>query len=463
MDVTVLASVGRVDGELNMEPRRQATAAARMNRNLIRELLHAVEEDPEVDLLSLLPDDYREKLAVRNQLATQSAPLSVAAALNQKTISHFRLMLKGNPELDLRTTFPKDYASGMGVAQRSAAPKSSIAIPADTVLTLLEDVDTATVVHPLSRTVMELVSRHSNLEGSSKKIVERPSPPFDKRVRYSDPLPGDAPAWLVSSVKGLLKDSQTLWACPVRGLVLKCSEAVVAKVLKCTVDYTEYTTMQYLAEHAPDVPAPRAHGLLRFDGFTVVFMSYIPAMTLTQAWPMLTNPMKSSVQQQLDRIFQRLRKLKQKDGLPLGGLGGEGVKVFHFGDYRNGQPVNTIAEFEDFAFSIQHQGSDLYVDLLRRLLPKPSQETVFTHGDVRPDNIMVRMDEDDECRVTGLIDWGDSGFYPEYYECTRLTGTMNPMIKTDWYEYLPPCISPKTFPVEWLVDRLWHIHVKYAH
>lgn len=29
----------------------------------------------------------------------------------------------------------------------------------------------------------------------------------------------------------------------------------------------------------------------------------------------------------------------------------------------------------------------------------------------------------------------------------------------DWYQYLPPYASPKTYPLQWLVDRIWDVHV----
>ena len=42
--------------------------------------------------------------------------------------------------------------------------------------------------------------------------------------------------------------------------------------------------MQFLAERAPDIPAPRTHGLIALDPFRVIFMSYVPGITLAQAW-----------------------------------------------------------------------------------------------------------------------------------------------------------------------------------
>jgi hypothetical protein len=40
---------------------------------------------------------------------------------------------------------------------------------------------------------------------------------------------------------------------------------------------------------------------------------------------------------------------------------------------------------------------------------------MFTHADIAPRNIRVRGD-----KITGVIDWGFAGWYPEYRECTRM-------------------------------------------
>jgi len=117
-------------------------------------------------------------------------------------------------------------------------------------------------------------------------------------------------------------------------------------------------------------------------------------------------------------------------------------------------------------FSVRHHGSNTYVMLLRSLLDHDNFDmlhgSVFTHGDVRADNIMVTRDPNINGHyiVTGIIDWEDSGFYPAYYECTTLTRTLSLVDEDDWYLYLPRSISPSKFPIRWLVDRLWGIHVR---
>ncbi|KAJ5156100.1 hypothetical protein N7492_008903 [Penicillium capsulatum] len=131
-------------------------------------------------------------------------------------------------------------------------------------------------------------------------------------------------------------------------------------------------------------------------------------------------------------IFSGLRTLREDD------VGGEEVK-----EPTANTSISTAAEFNYFKFSASHHGSNTYVKLLRAFPTGDMRGSVFTHGDIR---------------VTGIIDWKDSGFYPEYHECTQLTRTMSVVDENDWYLYLPESVSPLNFPKHWLVDQLWSIH-----
>lgn len=79
-------------------------------------------------------------------------------------------------------------------------------------------------------------------------------------------------------------------------MLFKCGEALVAKVLRMSrSDTTEYTLLQYLAQHAPDFPAPKPHGLVNLGGHNLTFMTYIPSMPLAKAWPSMTYNQKVSI------------------------------------------------------------------------------------------------------------------------------------------------------------------------
>ena len=167
------------------------------------------------------------------------------------------------------------------------------------------------------------------------------------------------------------------------------------------------------------------------------------------------------MQQRLEDIFHRLRSLQQ-DNQGIGGVCGEGAKGLRLSDIARFKDIRTPQEFSDLQFSARRHGSKTYVGFLRSFL-KPDDplmsKPVFTHGDLRTANIMVKQDPNTgHYTISGIIDWEDSGFYPAYYESTSLTYCFSSIDEDDWYLYLPKSISPTEFPVRWLVDRLWNIH-----
>jgi hypothetical protein len=86
---------------------------------------------------------------------------------------------------------------------------------------------------------------------------------------------------LTASLKQLLWDSVKLWESPIRGIVVECNNDIAAKVINGNTDHIEYTSLQYLAKEAPDIPAPRPHWFIALGPFRVIFMSCIPDMTLS--------------------------------------------------------------------------------------------------------------------------------------------------------------------------------------
>ncbi|OAX78156.1 hypothetical protein ACJ72_07538 [Emergomyces africanus] len=415
--------------------------AAQWNHELMLEFQAALKKDPAADLMSIISDSYE-----REHRKAQYRELSYAAKINLRTVNELSDRLKHEPEVNLLAVFPTNYVRRIKMATAdctaSFAKDTEKQNPPE-FRTRLDLADSATVVFPLSETVTTLLGKYS-----------RPGEPED------------AEQALISFLKQLLWDSPRLWESSIRGVVVKCNEEVIAKVITGdNNDTTEYTTIQYLAEHVPDIPAPKPHGLIRFGPFRVIFMSYIPDMTLAQAWSSLSPTDKVSIQQQLDDIFRRLRTLRQEDGNELGGVSGEGVKEYRVDECARWKDITTAREFSDLQFSACHHGSKTYIKFLRSFLEDKNatmRGSVFTHGDVRRENIMVKRDpyKNNAYVVTGIIDWEDSGFYPEYYECTMLTCNLSLVDENDWYLYLPECISPLRFPVRWLVDRLWDIHLK---
>lgn len=267
---------------------------------------------------------------------------------------------------------------------------------------------------------------------------------------------------LVVYLTRMLRKGDVLWRSEASGekFVVKLCSKVVVKIVQYFIDFTEYTTLQYLEIHKPDFPAPRPHGLLKSDTTAYIFMSFEPGVTLEQAWPDLQSSQKEEIAKDIDKLFNKLRQLTLPDGMPLGGTAGEGCKDARRHIKVSKAPINTSAEFWDFQVSGARHGTPIYLEFLRRLT-RPCRESVcvFTHGDLRTANILVQLGDNDRWCVTGIVDWEMSGFYPEEFECTKVTNCLAIDETSDWYHYLPSCISPSRYALAWLSDLAWDRHV----
>jgi aminoglycoside phosphotransferase (APT) family kinase protein len=266
---------------------------------------------------------------------------------------------------------------------------------------------------------------------------------------------------LARSVRKLVEQSEVVWK-PKFGnhkMVLKCSPGIALKIILNMDDFTEYTTLQYLEEHKPTIPAPRTIGLVRLGKQFLVFMSLVPGTTLEAVWPELDDSLKRSVQEQLNGIFIELRSLTRPDNMPLGGVAGKGCQDLRRHVRRTTDPIWDTENFDNWQFSNPHFGSPIYIKTLRSLCPPLSQKHVLSHNNLRPDNIIVKL-EGGQCRVNGIIDWQYSGFYPEYYESTKVMNGLSTNEDSDWYLFIPECISPLQNTGKWLLDALWWKHVE---
>ncbi|KPA36612.1 arabinan endo- -alpha-l-arabinosidase a protein [Fusarium langsethiae] len=237
-------------------------------------------------------------------------------------------------------------------------------------------------------------------------------------------------------------------------MVLKIGGSIAVKMTQADT-LTEYHSLCYLQQHLPAFPAPRPHGLLQLNGYNFLFMTFIPGIDLENAWPGLEADEKQAVCDDLGELFSLLRSIPFSHGTPFGGVGGEGCKDIRRDLRMNSEPIYDEEAFQDFVFSGIRSASPLYTNLLRSLMPPTSAKCVFTHGDIRPANIMVKKDLEGKWKVAAIIDWEASGFYPEYWESFKMTNNLTPRDENDWYMYLPAGLSLRQYPLQWLIDRVW--------
>lgn len=254
----------------------------------------------------------------------------------------------------------------------------------------------------------------------------------------------------------LVRDGQVLHTWGSSAKVVRVGEGHVVKATNDeTSARTEYHGLKYLQKCLPSFPAPRGHGLISSKGLWLLFTTWIPGLTLEKAWSRLEGIQKRNISGQLDTLFSSLRSLPFPENTPLGGIDGQGCRDARRWLRTNSEPITNIEQFEDFIFSASRAASPIYTQLLRDLRSDLLTKCNFTHGDLRPANIIVDEDEDGTWKIVGVVDWESSGFYPDYWETVKMTNNLVPSEESDWYRYLPQTLSPSRYPTQWLVDRLW--------
>ncbi|KAL9129206.1 MAG: hypothetical protein Q9217_002275 [Psora testacea] len=404
-----MVSKQRRHGKANIQPR--ISSATRFNTMVLRKLQNAIAKEPEVDLISIIPTGYSVRLmGMKRQESNKRSHQAKEKASNSNTALAIE---------DTRECNSQHMADDQSFNE------------------LADSIGTTVVTFALSESVQHLLGVHTN--GVKDSCFQS----------------------LSGKLSDVIKASELIWRSEVcRGqAVIKCSSDIVLKIVPNLEDHTEYTSMQYLAQNAPAIPAPKPLGLLVSDNTTYIFMSFVPGLTVDKIWSELSGDQKSFLRDQFNGLLMKLRDLRVPDHVSLGGTRNEGCKDTRRHTRICRKPVESCAEFEDFIFSGPHFGSFEYITQLRRLLRSHTAEIVFTHGDFRPENIMVQSDLHGNYTLSGIVDWEKSGFYPDYVECIKATSNMSSLTEEDWYLFLPWCASPATYPVAWLVDRVWDVHV----
>ncbi|EXJ82249.1 hypothetical protein A1O3_06062 [Capronia epimyces CBS 606.96] len=343
-------------------------------------------------------------------------PRDSSALFNARVLERVQNAFAEDPTVDLKSWFPMDYSSRL---QKQKIYEQ-------------KDNSTVDIPFPLAQSVLLLLE----LAGHDADAV-------------------------VSKIKRVIQRVKVLWQSEFAPdhAVIKCNRRIVLKVIRATSDYTEYTSMRFLQENHPEVPAPRPLGVISDSRHTYIFMSFIPGVSLDRVWDYLSDEKKIFIRRQLDTILTKMR-VPITLPLPLGGTAGEGCRHTRRYTHRSKTQLYSCPQFVDFLLSNPHYASKPYVRLFRKLWKSQESSIVFTHGDLRLSNIMVRAvytDPEEMPRVSGIVDWEESGLYPDWWEAAKVTRSVTPddADEMDWISYLPRSISPRLFPIAWLAERAW--------
>ncbi|KAF8066784.1 hypothetical protein FPV67DRAFT_1417237 [Lyophyllum atratum] len=144
-------------------------------------------------------------------------------------------------------------------------------------------------------------------------------------------------------------------------------------------------------------------------------MEEIRGVSLDKVVDNLSKEQQLHIALQLSAILGQMRTFQSKT---LGSITG--------GSYRNvmavPQPLQpkhafaTMSEFRDYFrdLLVKCRRFEWQIEKIMSCIPL-NCPIRFTHGDLVPKNIMV-----DGSTVTGVIDWANAGFYPEFWEYARM-------------------------------------------
>jgi serine/threonine protein kinase len=104
--------------------------------------------------------------------------------------------------------------------------------------------------------------------------------------------------------------------------------------------------------------------------------------------------------------------------------------LFHQGPFNGEEDFNITLADIFLAKSQPYMGP-----YIRGMLDSHKHSICFTHGDLRPANIMVK-----DGRVVAIIDWEMAGWYPEHWEFVKAHYLETFM--TDWATHLLDILDP---------------------
>lgn len=214
------------------------------------------------------------------------------------------------------------------------------------------------------------------------------------------------------------------------------------------VTRNEFTALELVKTHT-SVPVPAVGSWTAFRKDNTergsFFMDKVEGTTLQSVWDEFDDSTKSRICEDIWAIVAELQKIPKPAELAhiyQCATDGSASKDVLIRDLNS--PATPILDDDALRARLYerylHFNGRLYEGTLPSMLPR-SSSSVFTHGDLTPRNIMVSQG----C-ITGIIDWEDSGWFPDYWEFANI---MKPSRDRDWMKWME-----KTKPKEWDISGI---------
>ncbi|KAL7917001.1 kinase-like domain-containing protein [Trichoderma austrokoningii] len=198
--------------------------------------------------------------------------------------------------------------------------------------------------------------------------------------------------------------------------------------------------MSYAAEHG--VLAPKVFGtyniVIERSIARVMVSELVPGVPLVGVWKKMSRNDQASIKNQLRDQIHHMRTLTQPF---IGCINRQPVRNI-YDTIANSYcgPFDDAETFDEWCVKRLYGGdiskSQKWRERLKQQRDTSSKGFVLTHGDLSPRNIMVQGN-----KITGIIDWERSGFFPEHVEYATAVGLCGGMEKW-WIPVLKEILEP---------------------
>ena len=196
--------------------------------------------------------------------------------------------------------------------------------------------------------------------------------------------------------------------------IFKISETAVVKCGVGTDRISEANTMRYIRENTT-IPIPEVYDVYVNPSdkkIGMLHMSLIEGDILADVWETMDSASKESVITDLRGYVSQLRQLK---GTYIGKVDGTGCEdpMFDNFDMISYGPYKNEAEFNNAIVDwIMGRPWKVHCEMISDMVHcLKNHEIVMTHADLVSRNIIVK-----DAKIAAILDWEQSGFFPEYWE-----------------------------------------------
>ncbi|KAK6813287.1 hypothetical protein RU639_011075 [Aspergillus parasiticus] len=244
--------------------------------------------------------------------------------------------------------------------------------------------------------------------------------------------------------------------------IARISPDIVVK-FGCHVTLSEAKNMIFVKQNTETLPIPKVLAYYSYGPISrdiddygslfdiYIFMDYVEGQSLDKVWGTYDEITKGYIASQLKEYLCQLRQISYRNYIGSADLGPVTDPILE--RRHNKGPFDSEEAFNNAIIEVyQSTAPKRHIkSFLAGMLSQKRHQIVFTHGDLRLQNIMVNNGH-----VSGIVDWEFSGWYPEYWEFLRALYVWR--WQNDWTDYLLQVLEPyyaESGVHRFLMETLW--------